>query len=323
VFFVKARERIFYELVAISVFVLFLVLASFGLRGAGGTRILDIGIFSAGRSFFKIFLDNYFSYLSPQFFFTQGAGEATYGMIPGRGTLYLFELPFLVLAFVTLVKRWDKRFLPILVWMLLAPIPAALSLGVGYHANRAAIMMPAIQILSAYGGVVLWQNIRSGLKGKIIKIAILLYCYIAILLFLRDYFFVAPKINAPAMAYGWREAMDYVTSIEDKYPRIIVSRKFSEPQAFIAFYKQWGPEDFQRESQYWLRYEKEGSKFVDQLGEYSLGKYEFRNLDWGRDRNLKNVLFVGREDDFSGNEELTKRIIPYPDGKPAFLIVSR
>ena len=37
---------------------------------------------------------NYASYFSPQFLFTSGAGEATYGMIPGRGSLVLYRNTF-------------------------------------------------------------------------------------------------------------------------------------------------------------------------------------------------------------------------------------
>jgi len=51
-------------------------------------------------------------------------------------------------------------------WIILAPLPASLAFGVGFHANRMAVMMPAIQILSAYGLILLWQKI----KGKRLKI---------------------------------------------------------------------------------------------------------------------------------------------------------
>ena len=48
---------------------------------------------------------NYASYFSPQFLFTSGAGEATYGMIPGRGVLYYVEIPLLISFLILLTKR--------------------------------------------------------------------------------------------------------------------------------------------------------------------------------------------------------------------------
>src|SRR3989344_4251693 len=38
------------------------------------------------------FFDNYLQYFSPRFYFTNGPAEATYGMLPGRGVLYSFEI---------------------------------------------------------------------------------------------------------------------------------------------------------------------------------------------------------------------------------------
>jgi len=303
------------------VFAFFSVLMVISLFRGGGTRVSDIGIFSAGIEMPKLFINSYLSYFSPEFFFTKGAKEATYGMMPGRGVLYLFELPFLILAVFALVKKWDKNFLPIIVWLILAPIPASLSRGVGYHANRVAIIMPAVQIFSAYGFCFL-LSLSSKYK-KVIVSLVGLIIMISVFSFLWSYFRDFPKIAAPSMAYGWREAIGYLNKIDDKYQKIVVSRKFSEPQTFIAFYKKWDPFDFQRESQDWLSYEKKGLKFVDQLGKYNLGKYEFRDINWDEDKNLRGLVFVGREGDFPTNEPLVKRIIPYPDGQFAFLIVER
>lgn len=303
------------------IFIFFLVLMVSSLFKGGGTRASDVGIFSAKLEAPKLFIDNYLSYFSLEFLFTKGAKEASYGMIPERGVLYLFELPFLILTFISLAKRWNKNFLPILVWLILAPIPAALSRGVGYHANRVAIMMPAIQIISAYGFFLFLSLIPKYKKMIIFLVGLIIA--ISFLWFLWFYFRYFPKISACAMSYGWRETIDHLNRIDDKYEKVIVSRKFSEPQAFIAFYKKWDPLDFQKESQDWLKYQKEGLKFVDQLDKYNLGKYEFRNIDWKKDKNLEGVLFIGKEGDFPSNEFLTKRIIPYPDGQPAFLIVER
>lgn len=303
------------------IFGFFFLLAFYSFIGWGKARAMDIGILSADFQAPKIFIDNYLSYFSLEFLFTRGAGEATYGMIPGRGVLYLFELPLLIFAFYSLIKKGERNLLPILAWIVLAPVPASLARGVGHHANRVAIMMPAIQILSAYGLIsILALRVRY---KKIILAFLAIWIFISIGSFCWAYFRYSPKISAPAMSYGWCEAMGYISQIEDKYQKIIISKKFSEPQIFIAFYKKWEPADFQKESQDWLKYEKEGLKFVDQLEKYSLGKYEFRAINWSEDKNLKNVIFVGKEVDFPRDEFLVKRIIPYPNGEPAFLIVER
>lgn len=49
-------------------------------------------LISVSTDFYKQYLD-YFSF---SFLFSRGPSEATYGMIPGRGVLYLFELPLII-----------------------------------------------------------------------------------------------------------------------------------------------------------------------------------------------------------------------------------
>lgn len=156
----------------IGIFILFLLVAGFSTFFGAGRRGVDIAIFnptdrwatvsdrryeavrvgmpdSMARFFsnkavylWDNFIANYLSYLSPQFLFTQGAGEWTYGMIPGRGVLYLVELPAILAGLIAFARKPNRNFSFILFWILVAPVAAALTKGVGHAANRAAVMMP-------------------------------------------------------------------------------------------------------------------------------------------------------------------------------------
>ena len=350
----RLTEKVIYKhkficVTSAIIFLFFVFLGGLSFIGGGGTRVSDIGVFSGGwqavseQRFFansmglpdfisrifnnKLsfvwgeFIKNYFSYLSPQFLFTQGAGEATYGMTPGRGVLYFMELPFLLTAFYFLFKEKLDLVIFLWFWVLISSIPAALSRGVGYHANRVAVMMPAIQILSAYGALTLIDLVRKRFP-KFLKLFLLFYSstlLLSFIFFLEDYFFQAPKINAPKMSYGWREAMNY---LKDQDKEIIISRSFSEPQAFVMFYGKLDPKKVQSETQSWLRYEKEGHFFVDQMGNYTLANYEFRNFSFPEDWQKREVVLVGTEKDFLGQEKmLQEKIIGYPDGKVAIKII--
>ena len=324
----------------VLIFSLFLGASFFVTLKGGGTRASDIGIFSGSwndvaearyyatslglpdffaRVFnnkaiflFEQFFRNYFSYLSPQFFFTQGAGEATYGMIPGMGVLYLVELPFIIASFFYLFKGKEPSLMFLWLWVFASPIPAALARGVGYHANRVAVMMPAIQIISAYGALKIFEFLRKKFSFKLIFSVFTLILFFSLSLFLEKYFFQAPKLNGPVMGFGWKEIMSYVSTLENQYETIVVSRRFSEPQTMIAFFKKWEPLDFQENSKNWLKYQESGFYFVDQLPNYSLGKYIFKNFVFPEDVKLKKALFVGKEEDFLGINGNIKKIIYYP-----------
>ncbi len=273
------------------------------------------------------FSKNYLSYLSPQFLFFEGPGEGTYGMIPGRGVLWWWELPILLFGIYQLVKKPSKKVLLIVFIILLAPIPAALTKGIR-AANRAAVMMPWVQMLTA---VSIWQLINKFISGEIVKseklkvkpifaIPVLGIPIFLFASFLEDYFVLSPQKISRAMLYGRCQAIRYASQYQDKVEQIVVSRKLSEPQAYVMFCLKYPPELAQEEASDWLEYQEKGLGFVDQLGEYRLGQYWFKEINWPSDSKLTNAILIGRPEEFPGNIKPDK-IIYYPDGEKGILII--
>lgn len=272
------------------------------------------------------FLSNYTSYLSPQFLFTNGAEGWSYGMVSGRGVLYLIEVLFLVFAVVMFSRgNLPKGQILILFWIVFSLLPAALTKGSGYAGNRAAVMMPAVQIFSAFGGVVLFDFLNIYIKPLIFR-KLLLPAYVAVLFlslifFLEDYIYHAPINGAQDMLYGRKAAFVYLQTVESSYEEIRVSRVLTESQIFVAFYKSWDPVDYQSYTRDWLRYEKQGYTFLDQLDGYRLGKYVFGDLHYETGKILQKIAFVGKPDEFP-LETVPVYQVKYPDGKPAIYIVN-
>lgn len=142
---------------------------------------------------------------------------------------------------------------------------------------------------------------------------------VSLVFFMEDYVYHAIYNQARGMLYGRRQAQEFLQEIEANYKEIIVSRQLSEPHIYVAFYKKLDPGHYQKASLDWLRYEKEGKSFVDQLGEYRLGKYVFRQINFEKDSRHGSLL-VGQLQDFPTQVRKLK-VINYPDGKPAILIV--
>ena len=214
--------------------------------------------------------------------------------------------------------------LVIIAWIIISPIPSALAKGPGFAANRVAVMIPAIQILSAYGAYILFGLLQTSKVPQLKKFGVAVYCLIALLgflFFLETYFYHGPSVNAQAMSFGWKELSANLREIDSKYDNVIISRTFSEPHIFVSFYKWWNPSDYQKESPDWLRYEKQGFLFVDQLGDYKLGKFNFRDIHYEKDLGLEKTLLVGRARDFPENVKKLKTI-NFPSGRPAFVIVA-
>jgi 4-amino-4-deoxy-L-arabinose transferase-like glycosyltransferase len=273
----------------------------------------------------NLFSQNYSSYLSPSFLFFQGAGEWSYGMIPGRGVLYLFEILFVALSLIALIRK--KEFYPlgfIFFWIILSPLPAAITKGPGYAANRLAVMLPAIEVLSAYGFYLFYRFIKEKLSRKISLFAVSFFVGIiflsSFLSFGEDYLFHTPYKAADSMHYGMGEMVEYLSSVEGQYNEIRVSRTFSVPHISIAFYKKLNPRDYQNASKDWFIYQDKGFSYLDQMEGYRLGKYSFGSIDIPASRGRKGILLVGKPLEFPSALEIEKTIY-FPDGTPAVVMV--
>ncbi|MFC1649244.1 ArnT family glycosyltransferase [Patescibacteria group bacterium] len=264
------------------------------------------------------FVNNYTQYYSLKFLITDGPNEATYGMVPGMGTLYLIEVLFLV-GFVCWLYRnpRSKEGWFLLFWILVAPIPAALAQGVGYSANRVVVILPALSILSAIGFVTV-----AGFLSRKSKLPILAVCFaLSILIVLQglkiasQYLLPSRALAAP-MLYGRGEALKHVGNSE----KVILSRSLSEPHIYVAFYTQSNVDDYQENSKNWGEYRERGLKFLDQLDPYYLSKYEFTSIEGKEKSELSGYTVVGKPEEFN-LENTPSEIIYYPSGEEAIYIV--
>lgn len=274
------------------------------------------------------FVENYLSYFSARFLFLEGASDATYGMIPGYGVLWWWQLPIIIFGLINFIKKGFKNnntIVLLFLIILVSPLPAALTKG-SRMANRSAVMMPFLQIFTSW---CIWKffnfqpdSRQSGfpiLKKIILPVFIVIVFY-SFISYLEVYFVQSPRLTGESMLYGRCEAVNYVKNNYSNYEQIIMSRSLSEPQTFVMFCQHYSPSEVQKESNDWLRYEKEGFSFLDQLGKYSLGKYVFKRINWETDSRQKNTVIIGKPEEFPSYVEPDK-IIRYPDEKKAIFIV--
>lgn len=260
------------------------------------------------------FVKNYLSYWSPQFWFTNGAGESTYGMIAGRGVFYYVEILFLVGFLMIFIRHPKKEYFLILLFAALSFLPASLAKGPGLAANRAVIALPFLVVMLSTGAEYI-------LKKKFVFILISISYLLSTIYFLEDYLYHAPKTMAPSMTYGWKELMPRLLPIASRFEEVRVSRSLSEPHIFTAFYSQTDPKVYQKFSPRWLKFEDMNLKFLDQLDGYQLEKYRFGDLKF-RESVQKPTLYVGRPEDFPEHQPNYITIF-YPDGKPAILVTEK
>ncbi len=268
--------------------------------------------------YFTQFFENYLSYFSPTFLFTGNRPDFSYLNLPGAPLVYGVEIIFLVSAFFFAVKKPGTFPIILLIWLILAPIPASLT-QVGSNANRAITFLPAFSIISAYGAINLVEFLSKKFKFNFMPVLVIVILATSIH-FLQNYFFHLSLRPPPSLRFGYSETIAFTESLKGNYQKIIFTKAWSEPQAFVAFYTKFDPSLHQQEAADWLRFEEEGKKYLDQLAEYSLGKYEFRDTNWNDVKNLKNALIVAAPQDIPESIKPLK-IIKDPQDKEIFKIV--
>lgn len=250
----------------------------------------------------NIFVENYLSYFSPQFFFTGGRSDGSYLNFPGFELVYLVEILFFVFAFRKIKESKNKEI--IFLWFFLAPIPASLASGT-MSAGRTPNFLPLVSIISAIGMVefINWLKLKK-VSERLISATLCLILGMSFVSFLYFYFIKLPQHPPNNLRVGYDLVFKRILEVENQYQNVVISKAFTEPQIFIGFYGKMNPTEYQSASQDWLRYEKSGKTYIDQMESWNLGKYLFEDLNWPlKDSNRKHSLIVGSATDFPKDEE--------------------
>ncbi|MGB9911229.1 MAG: ArnT family glycosyltransferase [Microgenomates group bacterium] len=353
VLFYLWRKEVLSERKNLMIFliVLFIVLLPLGkdfLKGTSQARFLGISIFNNPQTAEKVrlarekcdyqgifervlhnkvvfwfddFVKNYLSAISPSFLFGSGDPNPRHS-IGGRGEMYLWELPFLILglifAFWQAIKEKNKFFQFSLWWLVLAPIPASLTLNGGTHALRLFLFLPWLQIFTALG-IGEFFNYLKNKKFKIIfGVALSLVIILSCFNYFHHYFVHYPKISGRWWNYGYKKVFEYVNKVENKYERIYISPSWEPSTVYSLFYGKFSPYEVQKEIT---------------LTVNALGKYHFYSPDLGRvkrgEGDLKTLYIVNPAELAIPDLDIKKspyvrfvKEIKTPDGLISFVIFS-
>ncbi|MFH2085972.1 MAG: glycosyltransferase family 39 protein [bacterium] len=254
---------------------------------------------------------NGLSYFNPAFLLVE-AGDHNQHHVRNFGVLYVAEFIFVLSGLLTLFSKKSRliNFLPLVI-IGLGIIPAALTRDQG-HVLRSLLTLPGWQLLAGLG--------IASLQPSKFKKCLLCLLIVQAFIFMLAYFIWYPQTFARDWQYGHKEVAGYLRLHENEYDKIVMTKWYGEAQLFLAFYNKWDPLRYQQDNIPNLRYESEGKIWLDQLPEYSLGKYTFKYLNWQAEDKSEKTLYIGKGDDFYIDSKIVKTI-NFPDGTPAFVLV--
>lgn len=271
---------------------------------------------------------NYARAFSPQFLFISGDPIFRHS-IQEIGELYWIQLPLLLLGLFLMVKRKDRASKLWLGWLLLAPIPAALTVDAA-HATRLILMLPPLAVASAVGinGLIKWKSYFK----KIVLVLVSLVLLVEFGLYLHRYWVHYPKESWRWWHTGYKEAMLFMKQNEGDYELVVFNNSY-EP-SLIRFLFWWGypPERFLNE----FEEDKAKEEILAGFNGFSLeDKYYFGTVSEGREV-LKFVrpgmlYLVSQRDEVPGDWDWEKnppdelrvlRTVRNPYGEPIFYVVT-
>lgn len=256
----------------------------------------------------------YLNHFSPKFLFFTGDWSNPRQATPFVGYLHLPELLTLTIGLYLCLKHPRPGVRVLLAWLLLAPLPSALSRDI-ISAVRSLPLVVPLTAISALG-------FSSLTRKKIVLVGTTLIFLFFFSYFLDLYFVHSPHYTATGWLFPYKPALGLVHQYQDQYSRVVISDALGQPYIFALFYLRYDP--YQYQSQAFLNPSPVGD--VGHVSQF--GKYIFRPIYWPVDRALTSTLFVGNQYELpeadlrSTSDLITLGEITPPDGSPNWRVVA-
>jgi hypothetical protein len=207
------------------------------------SNTLDYNVFHNQAIFFgRNFMTRYFNHFSPRFLAFEGDWQDPRNSAPYIGIILYPSLLFLVLGIFFALSRSkiDKINLFFFLWLLVAPIPAALTKDSIQAVRSMSFSIPLIYFISL-GVYVVLEKYKN----------IFVYCLIVgsfavSFLYYGDLYLNHMVKKSPIdFLYGYREAMDYVIKNKDRFQKTYITDYYGQPYIFYLFYSKYSPKQYQ------------------------------------------------------------------------------
>lgn len=165
----------------------------------------------------------YMNYFSPTHLFYEAEGQPRYFNVPQHGLLYM-TMALLLLAALT--PLGSIKFMGFIVYLLIiAPIPAVLTIDFVPHAHRSLMMILPLVLIAAYG----YQSVR---RFRVFLVALLIF---ELIFFWHQYAHHSASYQSRLRNDGDKEIARYVITHEGQYDRIIIPM-FERLPVYYAYF---------------------------------------------------------------------------------------
>ncbi|MDD3999137.1 MAG: phospholipid carrier-dependent glycosyltransferase [Candidatus Shapirobacteria bacterium] len=215
------------------------------------TSKLDYQLFHNQVIFFsRNFLSRYFNHFSPEFLLTKGDWQSPRHSAPYIGVLLIPSFFFLIIGLFT-TNYSTKNYLSInlffLFWLLLAPIPAALTRD-SLSAVRAMSLSIPLCYFTALGLAIFIDWFGKLKYCKLFVSWLLFLVYLASFVYYTDLYYNHMVKKSPQdWLYGYKEACEYVIENGANHD-VYFTNFYGQAYIYYLFYSQYPPKNYQAQA---------------------------------------------------------------------------
>lgn len=256
------------------------------------------------------------------------AGQPGRYEVPGSGQVLIFLAPFLIIGLFTSTALSKKHKLLLLGWIIIGLIPAVVTTTAFPHVKRSMYFYFPLYVLIA-DGLLTSINYTKHNKLKLLLIPFLILGGI----WSFGYFSIQYVVHTQyetilARDYGYREAYNFISSVESNYDQIQVFGSEEAPEVFYFFYKKIDPKLVQQKAN-----NRPTNIFSEseEKRDWEFENYKFMVAKCPDSENLeKNILYFVNTtclEPYGGSipmisiSELER--ITYPSGNQRFVILEK
>ncbi len=232
------------------------------------------------------YITNIFAHINPSYFFIFGPEEGSTSFAK-MGQWYLFELPLVIAGIVFLLKKKFKATLIIFGWIA-ALIAISSITREPPQATRTFFLTYPVTFCSALGAALFLGYLNKQRNNLRIVSLVIFGCIVSysLILYLTSYYVRFPIYYSRYWRTADREVSNFIKDNNQKYEKFIIDSKSGFNYTSLLVYLSYPPQKFMKEAT-WNPDDSEGFTYPT-----SFGKYEIREIDWGKDLQIPNTLLV-------------------------------
>lgn len=266
---------------------------------------------------FEIAAKNYPAYFNFKYLFEKG-DQNPRGGVKVIGQLYKLDAVLVAIGLISLLLLRSRLSLILISWLLLAPLPAALTT-MGTNSTRAMFMMGVFQLLSALGAYTLIKIAKKKYIKYGIIILILLTSLYEFSIFARYYFTKYAQAEAIEWQYGMKEVVKYVER-NPQFHKVYMTSIRQQPYIFFLYYLKTPLPQLLKT----VRYDETIQKSANTVSGYD--RYQFGGWDIVESTPDRRILYIVQPGDYIGLRLREMMDVPllvkYPNGGDAFFLVT-